>query len=239
MPHRARRLGAIAVLLLVALPAPAQDGLETLLAGLGSASPEARQTAREELGKLGEEAASILTKGLESDDLVAALACADLLGEGAWRTARAPLRRVLEDAEGFDDAVNRLAHERLVAGCLLTVVGCDNKQRVVIERTPREHLIRRPNGDEPILVTNHYRELYEKVTGQTRDPEPPFCMRYDALLGFFHDAKANNEVDDAELLYALTDEQVVQDITAQHVIIRPRENSIRLLVPRRLVQDAG
>lgn len=147
------------------------------------------------------------------------------------------IRRVLEDADDFDDAVKRLTHERLVVGCLLTVVGCTNDQRIVIERTPREHLIRRPQGDGPLLVTNHYRGLLEKVPGEPVDPTPPFCMRYDALLGFFHDAKADREIDDTELLYALTDEHVVQDITAQHVIIRPRENSIRLLVPRRLVQE--
>ena len=46
-------------------------------------------------------------------------------------------------------------------------------------------------------------------------------------------------IDDTELLYALTDQQVIQDITAQHVLIRPRQGSIRLLVPRRLVEDAG
>jgi len=146
------------------------------------------------------------------------------------------LRRVLEDAVGFDDAVRRLTDQRLAAGCLLTVVGRENDQRVVIERTPRKHLIRRPDGDGPLMVTNHYRGLYEKLTGETMDPSAALCTRYDALLGFFQDANATRNPTDAELLYTLTDKRVIQDITAQHVIIRPRDNSIRLLVPRRLVE---
>jgi len=148
------------------------------------------------------------------------------------------LRRVLEEARDFNEAVERLAHQRLAAGCLITVVGCENDQRVVIERTPREHLIRRPEGDGPLMATNHYRGMHEEFTPDTVDPTPPFCMRYDALLGFFHDADGTREFDDAELLYTLTDEQVIQDITAQHVIIRPRDNTIRLLVPRRLIEGA-
>jgi len=149
------------------------------------------------------------------------------------------LRRVLEDANDFRDAVERLTHERLAAGCLLTVVGRENDQRVVIERTPRKHLIRWPDGDGPLMVTNHYRGLYEKLTGATADPAALLCTRYDALHGLFQHATADDAYDDARLLYALSDERVMQDITAQHVIIRPRDDTIRLLVPRRLIEDAA
>lgn len=149
------------------------------------------------------------------------------------------IRRVLEDAEDFDDAVQRLENERLSVGCLLTVVGRDNQQRVVIERTPREHLIRRPEGDRPIVCTNHYRELYEKVSGGDVDPGELLCGRYDTLLGCFDETASDVEVSDARLLYALTDEQVLQNITAQHVIMRPRDNRVCLWVPRRLLNADG
>ena len=59
-----------------------------------------------------------------------------------------------------------------------------------------------------------------------------------AVLGFFSDDhKASDEIPDDRLLYTLTDEQIRQEITAQHVIIRPRRESIRLFVPRRLMPD--
>jgi hypothetical protein len=44
---------------------------------------------------------------------------------------------------------------------------------------------------------------------------------------------------DAMLLCVLSDPGVIQDITAQHVLIRPREREIRMFVPRRLVDPTG
>lgn len=147
------------------------------------------------------------------------------------------IRRVLEDASDFDDAVNRLASERLAAGCLLTVVGRENHQRVVIERSQRNHAIRRPEGNEAIAATNHYRSLHEKPTSGAPDMGDVPCGRYDAILSLLSDHKASDEVTDDRLLYTLTDEQIRQEITAQHVIIRPRQDSTHLFVPRRLMPD--
>lgn len=147
------------------------------------------------------------------------------------------IRRVLEDATDFDDAVDRLASERLAAGCLLTVVGRENHQRVVIERSQRDHAIRRPAGNEAIAATNHYRALHETPTSGAPDMGDVPCGRYDALLALLGDHKASDEMTDDRLLYTLTDEQISQEITAQHVIIRPRRDSVRLFVPRRLMPD--
>lgn len=147
------------------------------------------------------------------------------------------IRRVLEDATDFDDAVDRLASERLAAGCLLTVVGRENQQRVVIERSQTDHAIRRPEGDEAIAATNHYRALHEKPTSGAPDMGDVPCGRYHALLALLGDHEASDEITDDRLLYTLTDEQIKQEITAQHVIIRPRRDSIRLFVPRRLMPD--
>ena len=145
------------------------------------------------------------------------------------------LRRVLEDAGDFDAAVQWLSSERLTVGCLLTVVGRENHERVVIERTQRDHAFRRPAGSEPILTTNHYRRLHEVVQNGTPDPNELLCTRYGALAAAFADHDGETPVDHARLLYALTDPAVMQNITAQHVIVRPRDGSIRLWVPRRLL----
>jgi hypothetical protein len=65
------------------------------------------------------------------------------------------------------------------------------------------------------------------------------CARYDALQEFFDGHRPERDVDDAELLYRLSDPRVIQGITAQHIILRPRERSVRLFAPRRLVEGAG
>ena len=41
------------------------------------------------------------------------------------------------------------------------------------------------------------------------------------------------KITDAELLYTLTDARVQQSITAQHILIRPRQGTIKLFTPRR------
>src|SRR5207237_1931878 len=49
------------------------------------------------------------------------------------------LRRVLEDARDFDDALRLLSEQTLAAPALFTLAGRDNAQRVVLERTPTRH----------------------------------------------------------------------------------------------------
>ena len=156
------------------------------------------------------------------------------------------IRRVLEDAADFASAVSMLATERLAAPCLLTVVGTENDQRVVIERTPKRHAQRWAEPDRPLLTTNHYRLLHkfpnepsaesdEHSTFQALDETS--CDRYEALSGLFADHAGDREVGDEALLHALTDPAVIQDITAQHVIIRPAKKEIQLFVPRRLAEQ--
>ena len=157
--------------------------------------------------------------------------------EGLARTGYPVLlhvRRVLEDARDFDDALRLLAEETLAAPALFTLAGRRNGQRVVIERTPTRRALRWPDGDAPLLATNSYRLL--------EDPGvlPGFdnCPRYDALGRFFARHSPGEEVDDAALLYILSDAAVMQEITAQHVILRPGAGEMRLFVPRRLLDEA-
>jgi hypothetical protein len=146
------------------------------------------------------------------------------------------LRRVLEDAADFDDALRMLSRQRLAAPALFTLAGSRNEQRVVIERTPRRHALRWPNGDEPLLTTNDYRLMTD---AQGRDPGDVLlrtaCPRYERLGLLVAKHRPEQEVTDAALLYALSDVGVIQDITAQHVIMRPRTGEMRLFVPRHLL----
>ncbi len=149
------------------------------------------------------------------------------------------LRRVLEDARDFEHALHMLSRQKLTAAALFTLVGSRNEERVVIERTPTRHALRWPDGERPLIATNDYRLLYRPETHSGAEIYETTCNRYDALCRFFADHRAEQEVDDAALLYILSDPEVIQDITAQHIIMRPRQASVRLLVPRRFMQPAS
>lgn len=146
------------------------------------------------------------------------------------------LRRVVEDAADFNDALAMLSKQRLTTSALFTLVGTKNDERVVIERAPRRFALRRPCGDEPLLTTNDYRRL-DKPTGNDKwDLEMTSCSRY-ARLWQLATRKSNGETPTTdELLYWLSDDEVRQEITAQHVVIRPALNEIRLFVPRHLLK---
>jgi hypothetical protein len=145
------------------------------------------------------------------------------------------LRRVLQDAADFDEALTMLSEQRLAVPALITLVGRENHQRVVIERTPRRHALRWAESDRPLFATNHYRLLYPPHDSPGHVFYENTCARYEALAAFFASHRADREIDDAALLYILSDPQVIQDITAQHIIIRPRQQRTRLFVPRRLL----
>jgi len=138
------------------------------------------------------------------------------------------LRRVLAESDGFNDAVKRVASEPLVTGGLISVVGTKNEQRVVVERAPRRHALRWAEGSEPLMATNHYRMLdipSQDLLGA--------CPRFERLKKL---AGKRKEISDAALLEVLADKEVRQEITAQHVIMRPAQNSMRLFVPAHLVE---
>jgi hypothetical protein len=145
------------------------------------------------------------------------------------------LRRVVEDAADFDDGLRRLSSQTLAAPALFTLVGVENHQRAVIERSPRKSAVRWGEPDKPLIATNDYRLLFATETHDLGEIYETTCNRFDALCSFFSRVDSRQEIHDEQLLYTLTDESVIQGITAQHVIIRPRTQSVRLFVPRRLL----
>jgi hypothetical protein len=145
---------------------------------------------------------------------------------------------VLEDARGFDDAVRRLTRQRLIAAGLLTVVGTRNDQRVVIERSPRRAALRWGEESKPLVTTNDYRLLASSAGDDSFELYRTTCSRYEALCEFFGDYNPDTTPSDEHLLYVLSDPRVKQTITAQHILIRPHSQTIRLFVPAELVGTA-
>lgn len=147
------------------------------------------------------------------------------------------IRRVLEDAADFDTALAWLAETRLTAPALLTLVGSENDQRVVIERTPRRYALRWARFDDALIATNDYRLLYKPQASEWAEIYRTTCQRYNYLEWSFRNHQPRQEAPPAKLLYVLTDENIRQSITAQHVVMRPRTGTIQSFVPRALVED--
>lgn len=164
--------------------------------------------------------------------------------EGACRTGYPVLlhlRRVVEDAPDFRHALAMLTEQTLTTGALFTLVGRENEERVVIERTPTRHAHRWPQAGGPLFATNDYRLLDRPHTVDSSPLDETTCARYDALCRFLGNHTADGDVTDSQILYVLSDPSVIQTITCQHVIFRPSRGEARLFVPRRLVegQEAG
>ncbi|HKB05717.1 MAG TPA: C45 family autoproteolytic acyltransferase/hydrolase [Gemmataceae bacterium] len=145
------------------------------------------------------------------------------------------LRRVMEDAADFDDALAMLSRQKLTTPALFTLVGSKNDQRVVVERAPKRHALLWGRMTEPLITTNNY-HLLDLPPSERDDWElsRTSCGRYGRLCELTA-RRGNGTPTDDELLYWLQDEQVRQEITAQHVLIRSARGEMKLFVPRWLV----
>jgi hypothetical protein len=135
------------------------------------------------------------------------------------------LRHLMDTAHSFEEAVELASRTPLASSALITLAGTRNDQRVCVERTSRTHQQRRPHGDEPLLVTNHFRRL----------AAPDGCPRYEFLS---RQLRRRPERTVEELLELLNHENVRQDITAQHVLACPARGLFRLFVPANLLNNS-
>jgi hypothetical protein len=137
------------------------------------------------------------------------------------------LRRLLDEARSFDEAVRLTCSERLACSALITLAGTANAQRVCVERTAREHRLRWAEGDRPLVVTNHYRRL----------EAPDACPRYEYLERHAPSLRASPGAE--ELLALLRHDDVRQSITAQHVLACPATETFRCFVPAELLEEGA
>jgi hypothetical protein len=144
------------------------------------------------------------------------------------------IRRVIEDAENFAEAQAMLSKQKLTTSALFTLVGTRNEERVVIERAPKRFALRHAKADEPLITTNHYQALDQPTTLPVWSVGQTACSRLDRLSLLARSRRRGEPPTNDELLYWLTDQRVLQQITAQHVIIRPATSELRLWIPRQL-----
>ena len=143
------------------------------------------------------------------------------------------LRRVLTVARDFADAVVRIRRERLVCGAIVTVVGRENGERVVIERTPRRSAVLWGEGTDPLVATNHLRALDAEDGADGTDVG--VIGNSHGRLAALGESAPRGPASDAACFYALTEPEVRQGCTAQHVVCRPSAGTVRLAVPRVLL----
>jgi isopenicillin-N N-acyltransferase like protein len=127
------------------------------------------------------------------------------------------LRDVLDTAEDYDEALARVQRERLMSGGIITLVGTANHQRAIVERTATKAAVRTARDDGLLLATNHYRVFASR---------PEYCSRYAYL------AATAGKVPPLEIL---TNPEVLQSITAQHVIFQPATGRAEMYVPTDLL----
>jgi hypothetical protein len=148
------------------------------------------------------------------------------------------LRRVVEDADGFDHALELLRDTRLAASALFVLVGRDNHERVVVERTPSRHGLRWPeHADSPLLATNEYRALHARggSMGAGQLLRATACRRYAGLYALGLGLEATLGYGDERFIAMLSHRDVFTDITAQQIVMRPRSGQFLVAVPTRLL----
>lgn len=125
------------------------------------------------------------------------------------------LRRTLEMARNFDDALNILQQTVIPCDCLLLLTGVRAGQRVVIERTPTTCALRYPQNDM-LVVANSYEVLEQNQNDTSLLSQTSCCRtaRVRALLGSNKPQTAN------ECLQILADPQVEMSITAQSMVFQ-------------------
>ena len=128
------------------------------------------------------------------------------------------LRDVLDTAQNFDEALDRVQRERLMSGGIITLIGTANHQRAIVERTTDKAATRTAREEEPLMATNHYLALCHAES----------CDRY-AHLAANAGKKTPMEI--------LTHHEVLQSITAQHVIFQPATGRAEMFVPTHLLAE--
>ncbi|MBN8611072.1 MAG: hypothetical protein J0L92_10835 [Deltaproteobacteria bacterium] len=139
------------------------------------------------------------------------------------------VRRVLETARTYDDAVTELSRVPLTADCLLLVTGVRGRELVVIERTStRAELRAAENGI--LVVTNDYRAMPGEVS-----------KRGDGTLALTADGRYQRALalclqqtprDAREAFAILADAKVRMDMTVQQMFLRAATGELVAVDPK-------
>ena len=134
------------------------------------------------------------------------------------------LRDVLNSANSFEEAKEKLERTTIASDCLILLSGTQANEMVVIERTPTRHATRfAENGF--IIVTNDYKKL-ENNTKEESVLQATSCGRYNRAQELLL-----NELptDFDQCFEILKDENVMMGITVQQMVFKNKSGEIKLI----------
>ncbi len=134
------------------------------------------------------------------------------------------IREVLESIDSYADVVKILATESIASDCLLLVTGTNQKERLVIERTPTMGYIRKPDAKNNLVVTNGYLKVANKnIEGDILQESS--CGRQNRTIELLNQGKLET-IDDC--FQILDDPNVKMNITMQQMVFNINQGTISL-----------
>lgn len=136
------------------------------------------------------------------------------------------LRRVLEEAPTFDDALALFTETSLPCDCLLLLTGTRSGELVVIERTPSRHaLLYAKNGY--VSMTNGYQVLNVGIGSAPSELLATSCQRFERIEALIGNRRPESPED---CFRYLNDPQVRMNMTVQQMVFNAAtgEHWIRL-----------
>jgi hypothetical protein len=137
------------------------------------------------------------------------------------------IREVLEEASGFDEAVEMFTSTPITADCLLLVSGTTRGEMCVIERTPQRAGIRRPESDF-IIATNDYRILENSAFDWGADLESTSCSRFERVEKLI---LGHRPTDIQACFRILADALVQNEITMQQMVMCAGTGELEVRLP--------
>lgn len=135
------------------------------------------------------------------------------------------IRKVLEEAHDYEEAVEMLSSVQLMNDCLFLVTGCNQGEYCVVERTPTLAKVRiARKGQNHIIATNSYLtdiSAYNTKANNSNEILNSACDRFNKLDGDLGYVQPKNDLD--ALVYL---DRVMMLITVQQMIFRPHINSV-------------
>jgi len=134
------------------------------------------------------------------------------------------LRDILNTAESFEEAKEKLEQTTIASDCLILLSGTKASEMVVIERTPTRFATRTTEGSF-ITVTNDYKKLENNTTEESL-LQSTSCGRFNRTQELLEKQIPN---DYAKCFDILKDENVMMGITVQQMVFINETGEIKLI----------
>ena len=133
------------------------------------------------------------------------------------------IRKVLENASGFEEAVQILSDTNIASDCLLMVCGTKESEMAVIERTPSKSKVRFAQNGR-IMVTNDYKLFNPSEETSIEVLSETSCGRYDRMDVLLKQGISSN----ADVHRVLSDYEVKMGITMQQMCFHSKTGKFEL-----------